>query len=147
MSCGVGCRCGSDPALLWLWFRPVAIAPNLGTSVCCGCGHKKAPKKCLILFWFLYPSPKMVLVVIIICLFEAIRPQNFWKLFSSFQDTLITCFWKDIKGYTISNFRMHVWNRCILKYNEYKSFQREKIDYIIKREIRMNRMNRRIEWI
>ena len=27
MSCGVGRRCGSDSALLWLWHRPVAIAP------------------------------------------------------------------------------------------------------------------------
>ena len=29
MSCGVGCRCGSDLALLllWLWRRPAAIAP------------------------------------------------------------------------------------------------------------------------
>ena len=27
MSCGVGCRCGSDLALLWLWCRPVAKAP------------------------------------------------------------------------------------------------------------------------
>ena len=27
MSCGVGCRCGSDPALLWLWHRLVATAP------------------------------------------------------------------------------------------------------------------------
>ena len=28
MSCGVGCRRGSDPALLllWLWRRPVAMA-------------------------------------------------------------------------------------------------------------------------
>ena len=25
MSCGVGCRCSSDPELLWLW--PAAIAP------------------------------------------------------------------------------------------------------------------------
>ena len=24
MSCGVGCRCGLDPALLWLWCRPAA---------------------------------------------------------------------------------------------------------------------------
>ena len=24
--CGVGRRCGSDPALLWLWFRPAAAA-------------------------------------------------------------------------------------------------------------------------
>ena len=27
MSCGVGCRRGSDPVLLWLWRRPVATAP------------------------------------------------------------------------------------------------------------------------
>ena len=27
MSCGVGCRCSSDPAWLWLWHRLVATAP------------------------------------------------------------------------------------------------------------------------
>ena len=27
MSCGVGRRHGSDPALLWLWLRPAAAAP------------------------------------------------------------------------------------------------------------------------
>jgi len=27
VSCGVGCRRGSDPALLWLWRRLVATAP------------------------------------------------------------------------------------------------------------------------
>jgi len=27
MSCGVGCRRGSDPALLWLWHRLAATAP------------------------------------------------------------------------------------------------------------------------
>ena len=27
MSCGVGYRRGSDPALLWLWCRPAAVAP------------------------------------------------------------------------------------------------------------------------
>ena len=27
MSCGVGLRCGSDLALLWLWCRLAAIAP------------------------------------------------------------------------------------------------------------------------
>ena len=26
MSCGVGHRCGSDPTLLWLWYRPAASA-------------------------------------------------------------------------------------------------------------------------
>jgi len=27
MSCGVGYRCGSDLALLWLWYRPATTAP------------------------------------------------------------------------------------------------------------------------
>ena len=27
MSCGIGHRCGSDPALLWLWHRLVAVVP------------------------------------------------------------------------------------------------------------------------
>ena len=26
MSCGVGHRCSSDPTLLWLWYRPAAVA-------------------------------------------------------------------------------------------------------------------------
>ena len=26
MGCGVGRRCGLDPALLWLWRRPVAVS-------------------------------------------------------------------------------------------------------------------------
>ena len=29
MSCGVGRRCGLDPALLWLWRRPVATVPTV----------------------------------------------------------------------------------------------------------------------
>jgi len=28
VSCGVGRRLGSDPALLWLWCRPAAVAPT-----------------------------------------------------------------------------------------------------------------------
>ena len=27
MNHGVGCRCGSNPELLWLWCRPAAVAP------------------------------------------------------------------------------------------------------------------------
>jgi len=27
VSCGVGHKHGSDPALLWLWYRPAAAAP------------------------------------------------------------------------------------------------------------------------
>ena len=49
VSCGVGRRHGSDPALLWLWCRLVATAPirpvAWGTSKCHGCGPKKTKKK------------------------------------------------------------------------------------------------------
>ena len=52
MSCGVGGRRGSDPALLWLWCRPAVVAqirpPSLGTSICCGNSprnDKKTKKK------------------------------------------------------------------------------------------------------
>ena len=47
MSCGVGCRRGSDLTLLWLWYRSVAVAlstPSLGNSMCCGCGTKRKKK-------------------------------------------------------------------------------------------------------
>ena len=48
MSCGVGRRCGSDLALLWLWCRPAATAPiqplALGTSICHGSGPRKGKK-------------------------------------------------------------------------------------------------------
>ena len=27
MSCGVDCRCSSDPTFLWLWRKPVATTP------------------------------------------------------------------------------------------------------------------------
>ena len=46
---GVGHRCDSDPALLWLWHRLAAAAPIwppcLGTSICLGCGPKKTKQK------------------------------------------------------------------------------------------------------
>ena len=32
MSCGVGRRSGSDPAWLWLWCRPAAVAPIQPTA-------------------------------------------------------------------------------------------------------------------
>ena len=46
MRCGIGCRCSSDLALLWLWHRPASIAPvrPLETSICCGCSPKKTKK-------------------------------------------------------------------------------------------------------
>ena len=41
MSCGVGHRGGSDPALRWLWCGPAA---SLGTSICRRCGPKKTKR-------------------------------------------------------------------------------------------------------
>ena len=35
-----GHRLGSDPALLWLWCRPAAVAPI--RPLCCRCGPKKS---------------------------------------------------------------------------------------------------------
>ena len=47
--CGVGCRRGSDPALLWLWCRLAAVAliPSLGWELPCAAGAtlKKAKEK------------------------------------------------------------------------------------------------------
>ena len=48
MSRGVGHRRSSDPMLLWLWCRPVAVAPtavafpSLGISIC---GYSPEEKK------------------------------------------------------------------------------------------------------
>ena len=28
VSCGIGCRCSLDLALLWLWYRPATTAPS-----------------------------------------------------------------------------------------------------------------------
>ena len=57
MSGGVGHRCGSDLALLWLWYRLAAIAPiqPLGISICLGCGPKKTKKKKKNLYLFSAP--------------------------------------------------------------------------------------------
>ena len=61
VSCGVGCRCGSDPALLWLWRRPTATAPirPLAWEPPCAAGvslekAKRQKKKENIYFYFFY---------------------------------------------------------------------------------------------
>ena len=49
MSCSVDCQCGLNPMLLWLWYRPAAIALiqslGLGSSIGQGCDPKKQEKK------------------------------------------------------------------------------------------------------
>ena len=60
MSCGVSCRCSSDPALLWLWRRleaTVLIRPLAWKSpYAVGAALKKETKK--IFFQILNPYPK-----------------------------------------------------------------------------------------
>ena len=56
MSCVVGCRHGSDPVLLWLWYRLEAVAPiwplawELPSAV--GAPLKKGKKKTSLSFFF-----------------------------------------------------------------------------------------------
>ena len=50
MSCGVGRRCSSDMALLWLWHRPAVAALidlnlSLGTFICRGCSTPQKKKR------------------------------------------------------------------------------------------------------
>ena len=49
LPCGVGRRCGLDPASLWLWCRSVGNSsdstPSLGTSIGRGSGPRKDKKK------------------------------------------------------------------------------------------------------
>ena len=45
MSCGVGCKHGSDPALLWLWHRPAASAPRVPLAWEPPCAVSAALKK------------------------------------------------------------------------------------------------------
>lgn len=44
MNYGVGCRSGSDPALLRLW-RSSDWISSLGTFTCCGCGPRGKKKR------------------------------------------------------------------------------------------------------
>ena len=63
VGCGIGCGHGLDPTLLWLWCRPVAVAPvpplSLGTYICVGAAlkrqkEKKKVWKVIILLWLKY---------------------------------------------------------------------------------------------
>ena len=44
-SCGIGHRCGWDPALLWLWCRPAAAVPIRPLAWELPIRHKCGPKK------------------------------------------------------------------------------------------------------
>ena len=45
MSCGISCRLGSDPVLLWLWHRPAAVAWELAYAAGAVLKSKKKKKK------------------------------------------------------------------------------------------------------
>ena len=56
MSYGVGHRCGSDPALVWLWCRPAATAPvqplawEPPHAACAALKRQKDKKKYVVLY-------------------------------------------------------------------------------------------------
>ena len=59
MSCGVGHKCGSDPALLWLWRRPVSTArirplgwePQYAMGSGPGKDQKRRRNRCILQFF------------------------------------------------------------------------------------------------
>ena len=59
MSCGVGCRCGLDPVLLWLWLvataqiQPLAWEPSYVAGAALKSQTNKQTTKKLSLFSFL----------------------------------------------------------------------------------------------
>ena len=63
MSCGVGHRCGSDPALLWLWRRPAVAALILPLAweppYAMGAALKKKEKKKALLILGIYPEMEL----------------------------------------------------------------------------------------
>ena len=69
MSCGVGCRRGSDPALLWLWRRPAATAgirplawePPYAAGAALRKDKKKKKKDCMYYLNFLQHAAMILL--------------------------------------------------------------------------------------
>jgi len=70
MSCGVVCRCGSDPTWLWLWRRPAPIGPlawepPYATSEALKKKIKKKKQNAIFqghLGWHIFSSPSSVTV-------------------------------------------------------------------------------------
>ena len=106
MSCGVGCRCSSDLALLWLWRRPAAAAlirplawePPYATGA--SLEKAKRPKK-IISIIFSMDDTQIYLQVdhFIICFFVCFNLRtSFWDNSSSFLDS----FWRWIKWWWLT---------------------------------------------
>ena len=75
MSCGVGCRYGSDPTLLWLWGRPVATALIKPLAwefpYAVGAALEKAKRQ------------KKKVVIGLLNIFELVKPLKFFSFFSA----------------------------------------------------------------
>ena len=106
MSCGLGCRCGSDPSLLWLWRRLKATAPTgllaWEPPYATGAALKKQ-KKIILLFWLslieigviverknfvlidtiIYLCWHQILVLLIVSEFLPINQTRFWIILLS----------------------------------------------------------------
>ena len=95
MSCGAGCRLGSDPALLWLWCRQGAIAPiwlAWEPPYALGAALKRQKKKKYIISHDFDPQNHQK-TKLSIKLYVTIR--NCWKIPIHFQqlETLFIYFW------------------------------------------------------
>ena len=102
----VGCRCGSDLALLWLWCRPADLSSSLGTSICCRCGPKKKKN---------YFIPLSLIYVINLCFpVEPVR--------NRLQDLIIniTCNIRYVPtAYRVPGIFLGIWGICVSKTSRY----------------------------
>ena len=91
VSCGVGHRCSSNPALLWLWRRPVATAPiRLGTSICRGNGPrngKKTKKKKELCSWIYQTSLNYIFKLLILFLHNKEASLELYLLILKYNNT------------------------------------------------------------
>ena len=74
MSCGVGCRCGSNLALLWLWYRPAAVALirplAWETPYAAGAALKVKKQKDLV---YVYMLSCIIYHIYVVCVYMSIR--------------------------------------------------------------------------
>ena len=86
VSCGVGCNCGSDMVLRWLWCRKAAAASTQllvwELHICHGCSPKK--KENIIEIWILYSQKSNYLLMSEMALFFLRKTDKWikdWRIF------------------------------------------------------------------
>ena len=113
ISCGVGHKCSSDPALLWLWCKPAAAAP-IGPlawelSHATGSALKRKKKKTFYFYLLISFSPKdhasvLIWLIVLLCLKSSevstvvqqvkdLPLLQLWLRFDSCPETSTCCGW------------------------------------------------------